>query len=53
MTVLTAAVTQAHYTRWLNPDLLVAEWPRLRRSLRRTWQEQFPELQAAASAGPG
>lgn len=55
MTVLTAAVTPAHYTRWLNPGLLVAEWPRLRlpRPLRRTWQEQFPELQAAASAGPG
>jgi hypothetical protein len=55
MTVLTAAVTPAHYTRWLNPDLLVAEWPRLRlpRPLRRAWQEQFPELRAAAGAGPG
>jgi len=55
MTVLTATVTPADYTRWLNPELLVAEWPRLRlpRPLRRAWQEQFPELRAAAGAGPG
>jgi hypothetical protein len=55
MTVLTAAVTPTHYTRWLNPDLLVAEWPRLRlpRPLRQVWQDRFPELRAAAGAGPG
>ena len=30
MTVLTAAVTPEHYTRWLNADLLRADWPVLR-----------------------
>jgi hypothetical protein len=46
MTVLTAAVTPEHYTRWLNGDLLRSEWSRLRLPppLRAIWQERFPEL---------
>jgi hypothetical protein len=52
MTVLTSGVTAAHYTHWLNPDLLVGEWAHLRlpRPLRRAWQEHFPELRTAAGA---
>lgn len=48
MTVLTAAVTGEHYTRWLNGGLLRADWNRLRlpRPLRAVWQEHFPELAA-------
>jgi hypothetical protein len=54
MTILTAAVTPAHYTSWLNPDLLLADWQRLHlpRPLRRAWQDHFPELRAAAGARP-
>lgn len=46
MTVLTAAVTREHYTRWLNADLLRSDWPRLRlpRQLRGAWHDRFPEL---------
>jgi hypothetical protein len=46
MTVLTAAVTPEHYTQWLNADLLVADWARLRlpRALRAAWNDRFPEL---------
>lgn len=46
MTVLTAAVTPEHYTRWLNADLLVVDWARLRlpRALRAAWHDRFPEL---------
>jgi hypothetical protein len=49
MTVLTAAVTQEHYTTWLNGSLLCGDWSRLRlpRTLREIWQGRFPEL------GPG
>jgi hypothetical protein len=50
MTVLTAAVTREHYTRWLNADLLVADWARLRlpRALRAAWNDHFPELAGLA-----
>jgi hypothetical protein len=46
VTVLTAAVTPEHYTRWLNAGLLRGDWSRLRipRPLRAIWQEHFPEL---------
>jgi hypothetical protein len=49
MTVLTAAVTREHYTRWLNADLLRSDWARLRLPLplRQVWQERFPELEAS------
>jgi hypothetical protein len=49
MTVLTAAVTPEHYTRWLNAGLLREDWSRLRlpRLLRAVWQEHFPELAGA------
>ena len=50
MTVLTAAVTGEHYTRWLNAGLLRIDWSRLRLPgpLRAVWQERFPELAAVA-----
>jgi hypothetical protein len=46
MTVLTAAVTSEHYVRWLNADLLAADWQRLRLppALRAVWNDRFPEL---------
>ncbi len=46
MTVLNAAVTPEHYTRWLNADLLRSDWAGLRLPgpLRDTWQGRFPEL---------
>lgn len=46
MTVLTAAVTREHYTRWLNADLLRSDWAKLRlpRPLRAVWHDHFPEL---------
>ncbi len=46
VTVLTAAVTPEHYTRWLNADLLRSDWSRLRLpvGLRTIWHEHFPEL---------
>jgi hypothetical protein len=46
MTVLNAAVTPEHYTRWLNADLLRSDWASLRLPgpLRDTWQGRFPEL---------
>jgi hypothetical protein len=49
MTVLTAAVTREHYTRWLNAVLLQTDWNQLRlpRPLRAVWQEHFPELAVA------
>jgi hypothetical protein len=52
MTVLTAAVTREHYTRWLNADLLRADWKALRLPgpLRVIWHERFPELEAARHA---
>lgn len=51
MTVLTAGVTREHYTRWLNADLLRAQWSRLRlpRPLRRQWQDHFPELRTSVA----
>lgn len=50
MTVLTAAVTGEHYTRWLNAGLLRTDWSRLRLPgpLRAVWQERFPELATVA-----
>jgi hypothetical protein len=53
MTVLTSAVTQEHYTKWLNASLLCGDWNRLRlpRPLRETWQAHFPELGPGLSAG--
>jgi hypothetical protein len=54
MTMLTAAVTPEHYIRWLNADLLRADWPvlRLPSSLRAVWHERFPELaQLTRAAG--
>lgn len=52
VTVLTCGVNREHYTAWLNADLLLELWPRLRlpRALRRIWQDRFPELEAAAVA---
>jgi hypothetical protein len=46
MTVLTAAVTREHYTRWLNAALLTTDWNRLRlpQPLRAVWQQHYPEL---------
>jgi len=46
MTVLTAAVTPEHYTRWLNTELLRSDWTRLRLpiALRAIWNDHFPEL---------
>jgi hypothetical protein len=51
MTVLTAAVTAEHYTRWLNAALLASEWERLRLPppLREAWQQRFPELMAGGT----
>jgi hypothetical protein len=48
MTVLTAAVTPEHYTRWLNAELLRSEWTSLRlpTALRAIWHDHFPELGA-------
>jgi hypothetical protein len=46
MTILTAGITQEHYTKWLNERLLITEWRNLRlpRPLRQLWQERFSEL---------
>jgi hypothetical protein len=46
VTVLTAAVTAEHYTRWLNAELLRSDWASLRlpASLRAVWHDHFPEL---------
>ena len=51
ITVLTAAVTREHYTRWLNAVLLRTDWNQLRlpRPLRAVWQEHFPELRQPIS----
>jgi len=51
MTVLTAAVTPEHYTRWLNAELLRSDWSRLRlpAPLRAVWHARFPELAAEPS----
>jgi hypothetical protein len=48
MTVLTAAVTREHYTRWLNARLLRSDWAALRlpKPLRAIWHDRFPELAA-------
>ncbi|MBO4258398.1 hypothetical protein GRC12_31685 [Streptomyces griseorubiginosus] len=41
-------------TRYLNAELLVRHWPRLRiavgKPVRTCWEQQFPELAAAAAA---
>jgi hypothetical protein len=49
VTVLTAAVTPEHYTRWLNAELLRSDWARLRLpiALRTIWNDHFPELSAS------
>ncbi|GIH81054.1 hypothetical protein Plo01_74830 [Planobispora longispora] len=51
MTVLTSAITAEHHTHWLNADLLLQDWARLRlpRQLRLLWQARLPELAAAVA----
>lgn len=45
---------QDDLTAYINPDLLVRHWPRLRIALgkpvRTCWEQRFPELVAAAAA---